>query len=111
MRLITSRAAGRTLLGISETDVLNVAEGRSDKDERHICPLQLGVIDRCVKVWSNPGDTVYSPFAGIGSEGVVALKNGRQFVGCELKYEYWKTAQLNLARYANQIDMFGQEMA
>ena len=67
-----------TVDGIRETDVLNVSRARSEKDERHLAPLQLGVIERCVKVWSNPGELVYSPFAGIGSEGVVALKNGSE---------------------------------
>jgi DNA modification methylase len=83
--------------GIDETDVLNVAAARDTNDERHLCPLQLGVIDRVVKVWSNPGDLVYSPFAGSGSEGYVALKNHRRFVGGELKASYWKLAQ----RYLN----------
>ena len=55
-------------------------------------PAALSVIARCVKVWSNPGELVYSPFAGVGSEGVVALREGRRFVGGELKSEYWQTA-------------------
>lgn len=82
--------------GIRETDVLNVRQARDTDDERHLCPLQLPVIDRVVKVWSNPGDIVYSPFAGIGSEGVVALQNGRAFVGGELKKSYWRSAVQNL---------------
>ena len=82
--------------GIRETDVLNVRQARETNDERHLCPLQLGVIERCVKVWSAPGDIVYSPFAGIGSEGYVALKEGRRFIGCELKESYWRNAQRNL---------------
>ena len=53
--------------GIAETNVLNVSRARSEEDERHLCPLQLGVIERCVRVWSNPGEVVYSPFAGVGS--------------------------------------------
>ena len=88
--------------GIRETDVLNVSAARSESDERHLCPLQLGVIERCVKVWSNPGEVVYSPFAGVGSEGVVALREGRRFVGGELKREYWETARHNLDAVANQ---------
>ena len=84
--------------GIRETDVLNVAVARDTNDERHLCPLQLPVIERVVKVWSNPHDVVYSPFAGVGSEGVVALQNGRKFVGCELKESYWKVAQRYLDR-------------
>lgn len=84
--------------GIKETDTLNVAEARSEKDERHICPLQLGVIERCVRLWSNPGETVLSPFAGIGSEGYQSILSGRRFVGVELKPEYWQVACRNLAR-------------
>src|SRR6202453_5068607 len=65
-------------------------------DERHICPLQLEVIRRAVKLWSNPGDTIWSPFAGIGSEGFVALEMGRKFVGSELKRSYWNQCVRNL---------------
>jgi hypothetical protein len=83
---------------IRETDTLNVAEGRSESDTRHICPLQLGVIDRLVRLYSNPGELVFSPFAGIGSEGFVAVGHGRRFYGAELKPEYHAAALLNLAR-------------
>jgi DNA modification methylase len=82
--------------GISESDTLNVAEARSDKDERHICPLQLGTIERCVRLWSNPGELILSPFAGIGSEGYEAIRLGRRFYGIELKPEYAKVAVSNL---------------
>lgn len=82
--------------GIRETDVLNVRQARETDDERHLCPLQLGVIERVVKVWSAPGDVVYSPFAGIGSEGYVSLKEGRKFSGGELKESYWRNAIRNL---------------
>jgi DNA modification methylase len=82
--------------GIRETDTLNFTEARTDKDERHICPLQLGTIERCIRLWSNAGDTVLSPFAGIGSEGYQALKLGRRFVGIELKKAYYQTALKNL---------------
>jgi DNA modification methylase len=84
--------------GIRETDTLNAAAATETEDERHICPLQLGTIERCVRLWSNPGETILSPFAGIGSEGYVALKTGRQFVGIELKPSYWQTARGNLER-------------
>lgn len=84
--------------GIKETETLNTAEAKGEEDERHICPLQLGTIERCVRLWSNPGDTVLSPFAGIGSEGFVAVKNGRKFIGCELKPSYFETAKRNLIR-------------
>lgn len=83
---------------IRETDTLNVAEGRSEDDVRHICPLQLGVIDRLVRLYTNPGEIVFSPFAGIGSEGYQAIKRGRRFLGCEIKPEYHAAALANLAR-------------
>ncbi len=83
---------------IRETDTLNVAEGRGEKDTKHICPLQLEVIDRCVRLFSNPGELVFSPFAGIGSEGYTALRLGRRFYGCELKDEYHRAALLNCER-------------
>lgn len=82
--------------GIRETDVLNVRQAKETDDERHLCPLQIGVIERAVKLWSAPGETVYSPFAGIGSEGYVALLNGRKFIGGELKESYWRSAIRNL---------------
>jgi len=82
--------------GIRETDTLQVAEARADQDERHIAPLQLGVIERCIRLWSNKGETVLSPFAGIGSEGYVAVQQGRRFVGIELKPEYFHAAKRNL---------------
>jgi superfamily II DNA or RNA helicase len=94
---------------IDQTDVLNADVARASQDEKHICPLQLDVIERCVHLWSNPGDLVLSPFAGIGSEGFVALKKGRRFVGVELKPEYWKWAQRNLANATAQgeLQLFG----
>jgi hypothetical protein len=83
---------------IRETDTLNVAEGRGEKDTKHICPLQLTVIERCVKLFSNPGEIVFSPFTGIGSEGYTALRLGRRFYGCELKDEYHAAAVKNCER-------------
>ena len=82
--------------GIAEMSTLNPGSGSEDADERHICPLQLPLIERCVRLWSNPGELVLSPFAGIGSEGYVAVQHGRRFVGCELKPSYWRTAVGNL---------------
>lgn len=82
---------------IRESATLNTAVARDDADERHICPLQLPLIERCVRLWSNPGELVLSPFAGIGSEGYVAVQHGRRFVGIELKPSYWKVACDNLA--------------
>lgn len=84
--------------GIKESDTLNVAEARGVDDERHICPLQLGTIHRCVMLWSRPGETVFSPFAGIGSEGVQSIRDGRKFLGVELKPEYWEVAKRNLRK-------------
>ena len=83
---------------------LNYREARSEDDERHIAPLQLGTIERCIKLWSNPGDLVLSPFAGIGSEGYVSLLNKRCFVGIELKPEYWKVGVKNLKRAESDRD-------
>jgi DNA modification methylase len=82
--------------GIRESDTLQVAEARADQDERHICPLQLGTIERCIRLWSNPGELVLSPFAGIGSEGYEAIRLGRRFVGFELKPQYAAVAAKNL---------------
>jgi hypothetical protein len=83
--------------GISEGDVLrNFVDGRENDDEKHLCPLQLGVIERCVKLWSNPDAVVLSPFMGIGSEGYVAIRHGRRLVGCELKPSYFRVACENL---------------
>ena len=84
--------------GIKETNTLNVSEGRGDEDTKHICPLQLDVIDRLVRLYSNPGEIVFSPFAGLGSEGYVALKLGRRFYGAEIKPEYHTAALKNLKR-------------
>ena len=83
---------------IKETDTLNVREARSEEDTRHICPLQLGVIDRVVRLYTNPGELVFSPFTGIGSEGYVSLQRGRRFYGCELKPEYHTQAMKNLGK-------------
>jgi len=83
---------------IRESDTLNTREAKSNADEKHIAPLQLGVIERCIRLWSNPGEKVLSPFAGIGSEGYEALKQGREFLGIELKPEYYRVAIRNLKR-------------
>lgn len=83
--------------GIRESDTLHVAEARHDDDERHICPLQLGTIERCIRLWSNPGELILSPFTGIGSEGYEAVRLDRRFVGFELKPQYAVVAAQNLA--------------
>lgn len=92
--------------GIRESDTLNAAVARANDDERHIAPLQLGTIERIVRLWTNRGETVLSPFAGIGSEGVVALDHGRRFVGIELKPEYYRVAAKHL-REAGQSMTLG----
>ena len=79
-------------MDIQQTNVLNGRIAMEDQDEKHICPLQLDVIERCVKLWSNKGDTVFSPYMGIGSEGYQSVKFGRKFMGTELKPEYFKHA-------------------
>ena len=89
---------------IRDTDTLNTAEGKDEKDTKHICPLQIEVIRRLVKLYTNPGEIVFSPFAGIGSEGYVALKNERRFYGCEIKDSYYETATRNLAKAAAYND-------
>lgn len=81
--------------GIRETDTLNTLAARSGNDERHICPLQLGLIDRLVRLYSNRGETVFTPFLGIGSEVYQSLLRGRRGVGVELKEEYFREAVNN----------------
>jgi DNA modification methylase len=81
---------------IRESDTLNAVVARENNDERHICPLQLGLIERCIRLWSSPGETVLSPFMGIGSEGYESILLGRKFVGIELKDSYYRTAIKNL---------------
>jgi hypothetical protein len=95
---VWQRYAEPVWMDIAQSDVLSRMEARDVEDERHIAPLQLTVIRRCVDLWSNQGDVVLSPFAGIGSEGYVALELGRRFVGIELKRSYFDQARENLAR-------------
>lgn len=83
---------------IKETDTLNVRGTKGEGDTKHICPLQLGVIERCIRLFSNPGEVVFSPFAGIGSEGYEALRLGRRFYGCEIKDEYHAECVRNLEK-------------
>jgi DNA modification methylase len=82
---------------------------RESEDEKHICPLQLDVIERSIQLWTNPGETVLTPFAGIGSEVYSAIKLGRKGIGIELKEAYWRHAQRFLRQAeleANQVDLF-----
>lgn len=88
-------------MDINPSNTLQRESARADKDEKHICPLQLDVIERAVRLWSNPGELVMSPFMGIGSEGYVSLQLGRRFWGCELKESYYDQAVKNLESAVN----------
>lgn len=90
-------------LDIKETNTLNARVARDNADERHICPLQLDFIERCVRLWSNRGETVFTPFAGIGSEVYQSVKFGRFGLGIELKESYWRTACANLSALENEL--------
>lgn len=81
---------------INQGRTLNKLPARDENDEKHMCPLQLDVIERCIHLWTNKGDLVFSPFTGIGSEGYCAVKMGRRFVGTELKPQYYELACLNI---------------
>lgn len=99
------RYASPVWMDIDPGDTLQYRSAREEDDERHICPLQLQVIERAIHLWSNPGDIVLSPFAGIGSEGHVALKMGRKFIGAELKASYFQQASRNLTKASNPSQM------
>lgn len=106
---VWQRYASPVWMDINPSRTLQYRNARDNEDERHICPLQLDVIERAVKLWSAPGDVVLSPFAGIGSEGYVAVRNGRKFLGIELKPSYYRIACKNLAeavREASQRTLF-----
>lgn len=103
---IWQRYASPIWMDINPSDTLQKESARENEDERHICPLQLQVIRRALELWTNPNDLVLSPFAGIGSEGFVAIELGRRFLGMELKESYWKQAVANL-QAARPIDLFG----
>jgi DNA modification methylase len=90
------KLASPVWMDIKQTKVLKYRDAKEDDDTRHICPLQLEVIERCLKLWSRPGDVVLSPFMGIGSEGAVSLAMGRRFVGVELKEAYYRIALGNM---------------
>lgn len=94
---VWQRYASPVWMDIKPGDTLQRESAREDDDSRHVCPLQKTVIRRAVELWSNPGDIVFSPFAGIGSEGFVAIGEGRRFVGAELKHSYYRQACANLA--------------
>jgi hypothetical protein len=81
---------------IDQGRTLNKLPARDENDEKHMCTLQLDVIERCIHLWTNRGDLIFSPFTGIGSEGYCAVKMGRRFVGTELKPQYWELAVENI---------------
>jgi len=106
---VWQRYASPVWFDINQTNTLNIRQAREQKDERHICPMNLDVIARCLELWSNEGDVVFSPFAGIGSEGYQALKMGRKFIGVELKQSYFNQAVLHLEsveKNGNQMRLF-----
>lgn len=82
-------------MDIKQSNTLNGKIARVEEDERHICPLQLEIIKRCIELWTNPNDIVLDPFAGIGSTPYVALRMGRRGLGIELKESYYKQAVIN----------------
>lgn len=90
------KIASPVWMDIRQSHTLQRQSAREDKDEKHICPLQLDVIDRCLWLWSSPGDLVLSPFMGIGSEGYESIRLGRKFIGIELKESYYNQAVKNL---------------
>jgi len=102
------KIASPVWMDINPSDTLQYQSAREHADERHICPLQLEVIRRGIELWTNPGDVVLSPFAGIGSEGHVAVQMGRKFVGIELKSSYYQQAVRNLE---NALRMTGDLLA
>lgn len=102
---VWQRYASPVWFDINQSRTLQYTTAREDKDEKHICPLQLDVIERAIHMWSNPGDLIASPFAGIGSELVSAIKMGRRAIGAELKRGYWEIASKNCEHESNPPQM------
>lgn len=94
---VWQRYASPIWMDIRQGDTLQFRNARDNDDERHICPLQLDVIERAIQLWSNPGDIVWSPFMGIASEGYIAIQQKRRFIGVELKESYFSLAKNNMA--------------
>jgi len=106
---VWQRYASPVWFDIRQTYTLNTI--KAEKDEKHVCPLQLDTIERCLDLWSNPGDTVLSPFLGVGSEGYQSVRMGRKFVGVELKPEYFEQAYKNILKAEktkDQLSLFGE---
>lgn len=91
--------------GIRESGTLQASAAREERDEKHIAPLQIETVERCVRLWSNPKDTVFDPFTGIGTTGHVAIKHDRRFLGIELKRAYWAQACKNLIAAQSQMSL------
>jgi len=106
---VWQKYASPVWMDINPNDTLQYKSAREEQDERHICPLQLQVIQRGIELWSNPGDTVLTPFMGIGSEAYMAVKMGRRAVGVELKDSYYRQAVRNVRNALEnmQTDLFG----
>lgn len=101
--------SGKGDFDLPSTDVLNVKQARDENAEKHLCPMPLCITSRALQLWTNEGDVVFSPFAGIGSEGVAALRNGRKFIGTELHPTYYHQAVKHLDAQEDtgiQLDMF-----
>lgn len=93
-------------------DAVDLDKVADADDERHLCPLQMHLIERAQIMWSNPGDVVLSPFMGIGSEGVVAMRRSRKFIGIELKESYFSNSVRNLKASKGMVnDLFGVNIA
>ena len=109
---VWQRYASPVWMDIRQSDTLQKKSARAEKDERHICPLQLEVIKRCIELWTNPNDIVLDPFAGIGSTNYVALRMNRRTIGIELKESYYNQAVANCSQ-AQQLDvledLFGEK--
>lgn len=99
------RYASPVWMDINPTDTLQYKSARENKDERHICPLQLQVIERGIELWTNPGDIVLTPFMGIGSEAYTAVKMGRKAVGVELKDSYYRQAVANVKNALENVQI------
>lgn len=106
------KLASPVWMDINPSDTLQYQSAREHDDERHICPLQLEVIKRGIRLWTRPGDVVLSPFAGIGSEGHCAIQMGRKFIGAELKKSYYEQGSRNLAAaHMGTQDLFSESAA
>ncbi|MFB9952056.1 DNA-methyltransferase [Rhizobium puerariae] len=111
--LVWQRYASPVWMDINQTRTLQYRAGRDEKDEQHISPLQLDVIERCIELWSNPGDVVLTPFLGIGSEVYGAVAAGRKGIGFELKPSYFRQAVRNIAELdeAKTVNLFAMDGA